>query len=317
MDILGDTRIDFLGKRKIALVISIIFAFIGLTAAVSIPLGKANLGTDFAGGVAVQFRFADDFSMEEVRDIFKSGGFPDADLQQFSGTTKLLVRVKRTDVKLDTLTKSLGATLKQGMPDNPYIIDRTSEVGPTVGKKLQKDALWAIVVSLFGILIYVAWRFEFRFGVAAVIATFHDVLAVLGILLILNVEINLLIVTALLTIAGYSLTDTVVVFDRIRENLRLGTKEGLITLINRSVNEVLRRTIVTSGTTLIVLISLIILGGEVIHDFALTLAIGVLIGTYSSIFVASPLVIAWKGKGGKLIKDQGIEGGATDVTAIP
>ncbi|MCK5236579.1 MAG: protein translocase subunit SecF, partial [Deltaproteobacteria bacterium] len=307
MDILGERRFDFLGKRKIAFVFSIILAIIGLTAAVSIPLGKANLGTDFAGGVAMQFRFDKSFEIEKVRSIFEKGGFPDVDLQEITGENKLFVRVKRTGEKLGEFSDALGAALSAGLPENPYVIDSSTEIGPTVGKKLQKDALWAIIVALIGIMFYVAWRFEFRFGVAAVVATVHDVLAVLGIVFILGNEINLLIVTALLTISGYSLTDTVVVFDRIRENIRKRNKENLEPLINRSINEVLRRTIVTSGTTLLVLLALIFMGGEVIHDFALTLAIGVIVGTYSSIFVASPILLLWKGGSARLIKAERAE----------
>ena len=183
------------------------------------------------------------------------------------------------------------------MPENPYTIDLISEVGPTVGKKLQKDALYAIAISMLGILIYVAWRFEFRFGVAAVIATLHDVLAVFAVFFVLDKELNLLIITALLTIAGYSLTDTVVVFDRIRENLRKGAKDELMPLINRSINEVLSRTLVTSGTTFLAVVALYVAGGEVIHDFSLALLLGIVIGTYSSIFVASPLLFIWKKAG--------------------
>jgi preprotein translocase subunit SecF len=302
MDIWGETKIDFLGKRRVALVISSILAIIGLVAALSIPLGKANLGTDFSGGVAVQFRFEEPFSMDEVRGLLIDGGFVDANLQEFSGTNKLLVGIKRPEGDLQMISKALEEVLTKGLPSNPFIVDSTTEVGPTVGKKLQRDALWAVSIALLGILLYVAWRFEFRFGVAAVVATFHDVLAVLGMLFVINKEINLLIVTALLTLAGYSLTDTVVVFDRIRENLTKRTREQLAALINRSINEVLRRTIVTSATTLIVLIALLSWGGEVIHDFSFTLFLGVLVGTYSSIFVASPLLLVWKGKKGKLIR---------------
>lgn len=302
MDILGDTRIDFLGKRRTAAVVSGVLVVVGLLAALSIPLGKANLGTDFSGGVAVQFRFEETFETDEVRGLLTEGGFPDAELQEFAGTTKLLVRVKRPEGELRKISTTLGEVFRQGLPSNPFTVDSIKEVGPTVGKKLQTDALWAVMVALFGILLYVAWRFEFRFGVAAVAATFHDVLAVLGLLFILDKEINLLIVTALLTLAGYSLTDTVVVFDRIRENLTKRTKEGLVELINRSINEVLRRTIVTSVTTLLVLVALFISGGEVIHEFSFTLILGILVGTYSSIFVASPVLLLWKGKKGKLIK---------------
>jgi preprotein translocase subunit SecF len=302
MDIWGETRIDFLGKRRTAAVISSILAIIGLVAALSIPLGRANLGTDFSGGVAVQFRFEEPFTIEEIRRLLTEGGFDDADLQEFSGTNKLLVRIKRPEGDLRAISTDLAEIFTQGLPTNPFMVDSTTEVGPTVGKKLQRDALWAVVIALFGILLYVAWRFEFRFGVAAVAATFHDVLVVLGMLFVINKEINLLIVTALLTLAGYSLTDTVVVFDRIRENLTKKTREGLTDLINRSINEVLRRTIVTSATTLLVLVALLTWGGEVIHDFSFTLFLGVLVGTYSSIFVASPLLLLWKGKKGKLIR---------------
>jgi preprotein translocase subunit SecF len=171
-----------------------------------------------------------------------------------------------------------------------------------VGAKLQQDAVKAIAIALFGIVVYIALRFEFRFGVAAAVATLHDVLAVLGIMGILGREINLLIVTALLTLAGYSLTDTVVVFDRIRENLRNRRRDSLIQVINNGVNQVLSRTIVVSLTVFLVLVALFLFGGEVIHDFSLALLMGVVIGTYSSIFVASPLLLLWPGAQGKLLK---------------
>ncbi len=301
MDLLVAAKFDFLGKRRYAFVISVILFIIGLIAVISIPLGKANLGIDFAGGVAVQLKFEKPFAMEKMRGLLGEGGFEEADLQEFSEGNKLFVRLKTTEGDLQAITEGIKSTFSEGMPENPFVIDSVSSVGPTIGKRLQRDALWAVIVSLLGILIYVAWRFEFRFGVAAVVATFHDVLAVLGIYYITNKEINLLIITALLTLAGYSLTDTVVVFDRIRENLRRRGKDGLEVVINRSINEVLRRTIVTSVTTLIVLVSLFTVGGEVIHDFSLALILGVLVGTYSSIFVASPLLLLQKGKRGKLI----------------
>ncbi|MFQ5329557.1 MAG: protein translocase subunit SecF [Thermodesulfobacteriota bacterium] len=301
MDLLVDSKFDFLGKRRYAFVISIILFIIGLIAVISIPLGKANLGIDFAGGVAIQLKFEKPFAMEKMRGLLGESGFEEADLQEFSEGNKLLVRLKTTEGDLQAITRGIKSTFTNGLPGNTFVVDSVSSVGPTIGKRLQKDALWAVIISLLGILIYVAWRFEFRFGTAAVIATFHDVLAVLGIYYITGREINLLIITALLTLAGYSLTDTVVVFDRIRENLRRRGKEGLEVVINRSINEVLRRTIVTSVTTLIVLVALFSMGGEVIHDFSLALILGVLVGTYSSIFVASPLLLLQKGKRGKLI----------------
>lgn len=296
MDIWGETKIDFIGKRNFAFLFSGILALLGLAAAVLIPMGRANLGIDFAGGVSIQLKFERPVAIEDARKLVESGGIKHSELQEFKAGNKLLIRLKKPEGDLRKISENIVGIFAKGFPDNKFTIDSTEEVGPTVGKKLQTDALWAVTVSLLGILIYVAWRFEFSFGIAAVIATFHDVLAVLGIFYVLNKEINLLIITALLTLAGYSLTDTVVVFDRIRENLKKRTKETLDALINRSINEVLRRTIVTSSTVLLVLIALLIAGGEVIHDFSFALFIGVIVGTYSSIFVASPLVLLWKKK---------------------
>jgi preprotein translocase subunit SecF len=176
------------------------------------------------------------------------------------------------------------------------------EIGPTIGKKLQEDAMIAVLISFVGIVLYIAVRFELRFGVAAALATFHDVLAVLGVFYILDKEITLLVVTALLTLAGYSLTDTVVIFDRIRENLRTRRREDEETIINQAINQVLSRTIVTSMTVVIVLIPLVLAGAEVLHDFSLALLGGVMFGTYSSVFVASPLLLLWPGSSGSLLK---------------
>ncbi len=296
MDIWGETKIDFLGKRRILFAVSGILVIIGIIAAIAIPLGRANLGTDFSGGISVQFKFEKSISMEAVRALMSDSGFKDANLQQFAQNDRLLVRLKKAEGDLRAVTKSIGEVFAKGMPGNPFVVESTSEVGPTVGKKLQSDALWAVVLSLLAILVYVALRFEFRFGVAAVAATFHDILVVLGFLYVLDKEITLLIVTALLTLAGYSLTDTVVVFDRIRENMAKKTKEEFVPLVNRSINEVLRRTIVTSLTTFLAVLALLIFGGEVIHDFALALLVGIIVGTYSSIFIASPVLLFWKDK---------------------
>jgi preprotein translocase SecF subunit len=176
-------------------------------------------------------------------------------------------------------------------------------IGPAVGESLRQSAVYAIIISIIGMIIYIGLRFDFRSGVAATIATFHDVLAVLGIFFILNKEITLLVVTALLTLAGYSLTDTVVVFDRIRENLKKFRKKGeFVQTVNKSINDVLSRTIMTSLTSLIVAVVLFFFGGEVLHDFALALVLGILIGTYSSIFVASPIVVEWEDKAPKRFK---------------
>ena len=302
MNILKDTKIDFIGKRYYAFIFSAILALVGIIAAVFIPLGKANLGIDFTGGVAIQLKFEKPFAMENARSVLDKSGFKDVELQQFAEGNQLLIRLKNAEGELKVISDKLTEVFTQSFADNKFIVESSTAAGPTVGKKLQKDALWAVGISLLGILIYVAWRFELIFGIAAVIATFHDVLAVLGVFYIMNKEMNLLIITALLTLARYSLTDTVVVFDRIRENMRKRGGEAFDGVVNRSINEVLSRTIVTSGTTLLSLLALLVAGGEVIHDFSLALFLGVLVGTYSSIFVASPLLLVGKRKKGMMMR---------------
>jgi preprotein translocase subunit SecF len=301
MEIIGKTQIDFLGKRKFAFVVSGILLTLGLVTIIQLFTGHANLGIDFSGGTSVQLNFDHPVEMEEARDIVTSAGFGDSELQQFTGTNKLLIRVKRADTIETKAADHLRAVFRESLPDNPFVVDSVTEIGPSIGDRLQRDAGLAIFISMIGIVTYIAMRFEFRFGIAAAAATFHDVVSVLGVMAFLGYEINLLLVTALLTLAGYSLNDTVVVFDRIRENLRRRHRETLEQVINKGINQVLSRTLVTTLTTMLVLISLTLWGGEVLHDFALALLIGVLVGNYSSIFVASALVLQWRGKGGKIV----------------
>jgi preprotein translocase subunit SecF len=294
LEILGKTKIDFIGKRHIAYTISAVLVSLGLLALVQISRGAANMGIDFAGGAAVQVKFQKSLDLGVVRDALSKNGIKDSEPQLFSDGRTVLIRLKRTGVEVTGLAERVQDALKKDIPNDPFTLESSSEVGPAIGKDLQQKALIAIAMSLAGIVVYIAWRFEFRFGVAATIATFHDVLAVLGIVFILNKEITLLIVTALLTIAGYSLTDTVVVYDRIRENLRSRRKEQLGDIMNASINQVLSRTAMTSVTTLLATLALFLLGGEVIHDFAFALLIGICVGTYSSWFVASPIIYEWR-----------------------
>jgi len=220
-------------------------------------------------------------------------------LQQVENENRLIVRLKKSEEAVGNLGKQISTVFNENLPDKGFFMESQEEIGSSISEVLRNKALQAIIISLFGVICYLALRFDLSFGVAAAIATFHDVLVVLGICWILNVEITLLIVTALLTLAGYSLNDSVVVFDRIRENMRK-SEQGKIKrkkfsdIINLSINEVLSRTIVTSLTTALVLFSLFFLGGAVIHDFSLALLIGLLIGTYSSIFVASPVLNLWR-----------------------
>jgi preprotein translocase subunit SecF len=297
IEIVRKTQIDFMKFRKFALVISGILVILGIIAIVQVANGTANLGIDFAGGTAVLLKFQKPVTLQEVRSVLEKGGIKDFDLQDFPTVNKVLIRIKKKEETLGKLSEKIINTLREGMKDNPITVDSTTEIGPKVGAKLRRDAMWAIIAATIGILIYIAWRFQFRFSIGATAATFHDVLAVLGLFNIMGREINLILVSALLTIAGYSLTDTVVVFDRIRENLRFVRRETLEKVINRSINEVLSRTLITSITTLLAAGALFFFGGEVIHDFALAMMLGIIVGTYSSVFVASPIVLLFKGKG--------------------
>jgi len=299
LQILHKTNIDFMGWKKVSFAVSAVMITLGLIALVQVGRGKANLGIDFVGGTTVQLSFKEKLPLDEARAALEKAGFAGASLQEFSEGNKVLIRLREHE----GVAEKVVSLFKQAFPNRAFEVDSTTEIGPTIGKDLQKDALLAVVFSIIAIILYIAVRFEFKFGVAAAVATIHDVCAVLAIFYIVNKEINLLIVTALLTLAGYSLTDTVVVFDRIRENLKRAKREDLGTLVNNSINEVLSRTIITSLTVVLVLVPLVLLGGEVLHDFSLALLMGVIIGTYSSIFVASPLLVTWHVRtGGSLIK---------------
>jgi preprotein translocase subunit SecF len=262
-------------------------------ALIQISRGSANMGIDFAGGTSVQVKFERQVDLGDVRQALAQGGIKDSEPQQFADGRTVMIRLKRGAADTGVVPQVQDA-LRSGIKDNPFIVEASNEVGPAIGKELQQKALLAIAISLAGIIVYIAWRFEFRFGVAATAATFHDVLAVLGVVFVLNKEITLLIVTALLTVAGYSLTDTVVVYDRIRENLRARRKEALGDVMNASINQVLSRTAMTSLTTVLAAGALFFLGGEVLHDFAFALMLGIIVGTYSSWFVASPLIYEWR-----------------------
>jgi preprotein translocase subunit SecF len=297
IELIKNTNIDFMAKRKYAFTFSGILALLGIFAIIQIALGNANLGVDFAGGTSVQVKFAQSVPLHQVRQALEQGGLKDFDLQDLPTENKILIRVKKQEEKLGGASENITRILSEKFSASKPVIDSTTEIGPKVGAKLRQDALWAVIMATGGILLYVAWRFQLRFGVGATIATFHDVLAVLGIFYILNKEMNLIFLSALLTVAGYSLTDTVVVFDRIRENIKRYLKDPVDVVINKSINEVLSRTIVTSLTVFLSSLALFLFGGEVIHDFALAMLLGVAVGTYSSVFVASPVVILLGKKG--------------------
>jgi len=287
------TNFDFIGFRKYTFVISGFLCALGLLAFIQLSRGQGNLGVEFAGGAMVQLKAQQPFTVDAVRDALNQKGWGHAEIQPIDAGRGLMVKLKKSEESVGKMAEEIGAALNQSLTDNRFTVEGTSEIGASVSKDLRKWAMFAILISMLGIIIYLAWRFEFVFGVAAAIATFHDVLAVLGIFYLLDKEITLLVVTALLTLAGYSLTDTVVVFDRIRENL-IKLREPLGKTINISINEVLARTLVTAVSVFLVLIALLLFGGLVIHDFSLAMLLGLAIGTYSSIFVASPIIYLWR-----------------------
>jgi preprotein translocase subunit SecF len=297
IELVKNTKIDFMGLKKYAFAFSAALVILGIVGTVQIYRGKANLGIDLAGGTSIQLKFQKPFSMDAIRTLLANAGHGEATLQEVPGENILLVKLRalgKQDEKM--VAAPMVDLLRQSLPGNPFIVESVSEIGPAIGHKLRRDAELALLISALAIILYLAWRFEFKFGVAAAIATFHDIFALVGIFWILRIEKDLLFITALLTVGGYSLTDTVVVFDRIRENIRLRKKGTFSETINLSVNEVLSRTIVTSLTVFIAVVTLLVFGGIVLHNFALALAIGIVIGTYSSIFVASPVVALWRGE---------------------
>ena len=281
---------DFMAIKKIAFGLSALLVIMGLVSFTEILRGDANLGVDFSGGSLLQYKAEHPFQLDEVRTAFKNGGFETIDLQQVTGENRLIVKIKKSEDTVGRLGEEITSILTQAEADKGFVLESQSEIGSSISAVLRNKAIQAVAISLIGVLLYLAIRFDFSFGLAAAAATFHDVLAVLGICWLLNMEITLLLVTALLTLAGYSLNDSVVIFDRIRENMGKHPKWKFSDIINISINEVLGRTIVTSLTTALVLVALFFFGGSAIHDFSFALLAGVIVGTYSSIFIASPLL---------------------------
>ncbi len=283
-------KLDYLKLKNITYALSAIMVVIGFVAFIQIARGHANMGVDFSGGSLLQYKADQDFTMAEVRNAFSKNKMQDINLQEVENEHRLIIKVKKSEAVVANLGDKVGSILSSELPDKHFYLESQSEIGSSVSSVLRNKAIQAIFISLAGVILYLAVRFDIRFGLAGAAATFHDVMVVLGICWLMDIEITLLLVTALLTLAGYSLNDSVIVFDRIRENMHKSDNRSLTRVINDSINQTLSRTIVTSGTTVIVLIALFLGGGAVIHDFAFALFIGIIVGTYSSIFIASPLL---------------------------
>lgn len=283
-------NINFVGRLKYAVAFSIVLTVICVA---SIIWKGLYYGIDFAGGTLVQIKLFKPIPTDEIRKVFIQIGVDDSVIQPF-GADEIVIRTAKSSSEIKGLSGKIEDSLNAAYGKGSFQVQRVEVVGPKVGADLTQKALLAVIFSWIGMLIYVAFRFEFSYAVGGIIGVIHDVIVVVGIFSIFNIEFTLTVVAALLTVIGYSIHDTIVVFDRVRENVRKNTKKDLPTIMNESMNQTLSRTILTSFTVVIVVAVLYFLGGAVIHDFAFTLLVGVIFGTYSSVFIASPVVLAWE-----------------------
>tara|TARA_R110002049_G_scaffold124479_1_gene279979 strand:- start:61586 stop:62518 length:933 start_codon:yes stop_codon:yes gene_type:complete len=292
-------NIDFLGKRKLAWIVSAILVVISLA---SLSTRGLNLGIDFTGGTLVEVGYENAIDLEPIRSALQAASFEDAIVQHFGTAKEVLIRLPATN-GVDAAELS-NQVLEALQPTGDLVMRRVEFVGPQVGEELRDDGGLAVLYALFGILIYVALRFEYRFSLGAVAALIHDVVITIGFFSVTQAAFDLTVLAAVLAVIGYSLNDTIVVFDRIRENFRRMRKWTPLEVINGSINQTISRTLVTSLTTLLVLLALFFIGGEVIHSFALALIVGVVIGTYSSIFIASSMLVLLNVTSEDLIPDE-------------
>ncbi|MDY6844005.1 MAG: protein translocase subunit SecF [Thermodesulfobacteriota bacterium] len=287
----SDINIDFVGKIKMCIVISLIAILIGF---ISLIMNNGfKYGIDFSGGTLVQVKFAEAVKISAIRDALLTLDSENAVIQRFGRieNNEFIIRIKTSSTDLRGLSEQMSTELTEGIGN--LEIRRVEMVGPKVGKDLRRKATYAIFFAFLGILAYISFRFDYRFGIGAIIAIIHDVTITLGAISITGIELDLPVIAALLTIVGYSINDTIIIYDRVRENQRRFPKEKFHIVVNKSINQTLSRTILTSGTVIFVLVALYILGGEILKNFAFILLIGVIAGTYSSMYIASPVVIFW------------------------
>lgn len=287
-------NINFVKRMKIAVAASV--AMIVISVLSLMIHGGPNLGIDFAGGTLVQVQFDEKVPVNDVRDALKSVDMGKSVIQQFgaSGDNEFLIKTERSSSELEDISTAIEKGLDAQFGADHFDVRRVEVVGPKVGAEMREKGFLAIIYAMAGILVYITWRFQLRYAIGAILALAHDVTITVGIFSLLGKEFTLPVIAALLTIIGYSLNDTIVVYDRMRENIRTARRRDLSEVINASLNQTLSRTLLTSLTTLIVVLALFILGGAVIHDFTFALLVGIVVGTYSSIFVASPTVLAWE-----------------------
>ncbi|MBT6734005.1 MAG: protein translocase subunit SecF [Gammaproteobacteria bacterium] len=278
----SSSNYNFLGQKKIAIAISAFLVIISLTSFITKGL---NWGIDFSSGYIIQLKFDKEVNISEIRTAFEDNGVTDSVMQSFGSNNEIIIKLKEeSNFNKDSVNIFLLDTLSE---THPFKILKLEFVGAQIGDELREKGEWAMLVALLSILVYIGFRFELLFGVGAIIALIHDVVITLGFFSLLQIEFNLSVLSAILAVIGYSLNDTIVVYDRIRENINIIKTNSYVDILNISINQTLSRTLITSLTTMFVLLSLFILGGSAVEYFALAMMIGILIGTYSSIFVAS------------------------------
>ena len=284
MDLIGKKKFDFIKNRRIVYIISAVIILVGL---ISIIFQGLNYGIDFAGGTLIQINFNEFVSTAEVRNVLDDFNLGKSTIQKLSGN-EFVIRTERIDIEK---RKEILSDFKENLGELEVL--RVETVGPVIGENLKKLALYALLFAFAGIILYITVRFEFKFSIASILALLHDCMIVLGIFSLLGKEITIPIIAAVLTIVGYSLNNTIVILDRLRENIRFKAKETFENLINLSINQSLSRTINTALTTILPVLALYFFGGNILSDFALALFLGMIAGTYSSIFIASPLLLEW------------------------
>lgn len=283
---------DFMRFRRTAFIISMAVIVVGL---VFTAIFGTNLSIDFVGGTQVELRFETPISEGEVRQNLSEMGFSDSEVKTVTGNgyQDIMIRVPSSSEEGENPIKMIETGFSEKYPDNPFEVRSEEQVGPKIGRELRSAALMSVIFALFFIIIYIWWRFQFRYGIAAIAALVHDVLIVYGIFNILQLQMSLPVIAAFLTIVGYSLNDTIVIFDRIRENVKKLRTQEFLSQVNQSINETLNRTLMTSLTTFLVVAILYFFGGSVIKEFSFALMVGVIVGTYSSIFIASSTLVEW------------------------
>jgi preprotein translocase subunit SecF len=301
---------DIISKRKIAYILSALIIVPGLLLMAIVGL---NYSIEFTGGTAVQVRATRDVPIGDIRDALQRGGLSSAELSAFGAPNEFMIRARLSDTTVagdegeaQRTAAAVKTSLDQAFGAEAFTVERREAVGPKVGAELRSRAVVAILLSFVATLVYLAFRFEWRFGVAAIAATGHDILATIAFLQYMRLEVSLVVVSAILTVIGYSLNDTIVIFDRVRENLHKYRRQDFVGILNRTVNETLPRTVMTGGAVLLALLALLLLAGEVLRPFAWVMLFGVVVGTFSSVFIASPVLLLieqkWPGQDARGVK---------------